>query len=100
MYGEGGSNHRACNLVRQQRFLTKVVARLESEPAKVIAEMQAMRAVLTGELTHTIALLCVGRARVSMCVILSLRVILCLRVAGACVCVCCCCCVCVCCRWV
>jgi len=49
VYGEGGSNHRACNLVRQQRFLTKVVARLESEPAKVIAEMQAMRAVLTGE---------------------------------------------------
>ena len=46
LYRKDGSNHRACNLVRQQRFLSKLVARLESEPASVVEEMEAMRAAL------------------------------------------------------
>ena len=48
LYGSG-SNHRACNVLRQQPFLTRVVARLQSAPDEVVAEMEAMRRVLTRE---------------------------------------------------
>jgi len=47
LYRKEGSNHRACNVVRQHRFLTRLVARLESEPDAVVAEIEAMRASLT-----------------------------------------------------
>jgi Zn-dependent M16 (insulinase) family peptidase len=46
MYGPG-SNHRACNLMRQQRFLTSLLTRLESDGDGVVGEMEAMRRVLT-----------------------------------------------------
>ena len=49
LYASSGSNHRACNLLRQQRFLTNIVARLQSSPSEVVSEIQAMRAVLTRE---------------------------------------------------
>ena len=47
LYCKSSSNHCACNLVRQTRFLSSVVARLQTEADVVVAEMEALRAALT-----------------------------------------------------